>query len=104
MARELIANVWASDNEGYGPDMVNGPTLPDDLADDFADRPDLFADEDLAAEADLVTVDLPPPPPVADRLPDDKAALLAIAEAEGVEHDRRWGAKRLRTAIEAHRG
>lgn len=37
-------------------------------------------------------------------LPTDKDALIALAEAEGISIDRRWGAQRLRNTISAARG
>lgn len=47
--------------------------------------------------------DPPPAEPSADGLPDDKDQLVALAEAEGVEIDRRWGAARLTDAIRTAR-
>lgn len=121
MPRELITNVWASDNQGWGPGTANGPMLPDHLAADFDDRPEVFAPtldalpevepgvadwvHEAEARAAEVTVDLPPAPPLDTSLADmDRSTLIAELGRRGIEHNPRWGAKRLRAALEAAGG
>ena len=117
MARTLIANVWVN-GRGYGPSF--GPDLPP--AD--VELPDhVWADGGGGVDdADDRVEHVMPDPPATEGERDqsetgavlrsdgsmvgwgslddlDKPQLLELAEARGVEVDRRWGVKRLRATL-----
>lgn len=59
--------------------------------------------DDAPADADQDADEVPPPP--ADEAPaDERAALIAEAEAAGVTIDKRWGIDRIKAAIAGAKG